>query len=161
LSEIKNNSIRGNVRSSGGQNDNLNSMGPTTITSTYYARSSASSGALLYNSRRGRNVSLARDFVILTPKAQDRLRGGEMRPFRCGWSFFLLTLRGPMVSPRRRRRCRSRPAPAPCKPLPPLNTTSKPLEKRQSISMTDPAFNIGPGSIRQAANFITNSAIAA
>ena len=81
----RDNNIRGNVRSSGGQNDNLNSMGPTVITSTYYARSSASSGAWLYNSRRGRNT----------------------------------------------------------------------------IAMTDPAFNIGPGSVRQVGNMYSNSAVAA
>jgi len=48
--------IRGNVRSSGGQNDGINSLGPTVITQTYYARSSASSGSWLNNSRRGRNT---------------------------------------------------------------------------------------------------------
>jgi hypothetical protein len=48
--------IRGNVRTSGAQNDNINSVGPVTITQTYYARASAASGGLLYNSRRGRNT---------------------------------------------------------------------------------------------------------
>ncbi len=43
------------MRSAGGQNDNVNTMGPTTITQTYYARASAASGGWLYNSRRGRN----------------------------------------------------------------------------------------------------------
>jgi hypothetical protein len=47
--------IRGNVRSTAAQNDNLNSLGPVTIAQTYYARSSAGSGAWLYTSRRGRN----------------------------------------------------------------------------------------------------------
>lgn len=52
----RNINIRGNVKTSGGQNDNVNSMGPVTITQTYYARASAASGGWLYNSRRGRNT---------------------------------------------------------------------------------------------------------
>jgi hypothetical protein len=48
--------VRGNVKTSGGQNDNINSIGPVTIAQTYYARASAASGGWLYNSRRGRNT---------------------------------------------------------------------------------------------------------
>jgi hypothetical protein len=52
----KNRSIRGTIRSSGGQVDNIQWMGPTTITSTWYARSSAASGAWPFTTRRGINT---------------------------------------------------------------------------------------------------------